>query len=66
MITIFAIVDNFLRKNSVFLENQCNDQFFEQYSFVLSQQRLFVADFLAKIFKKITTPVSAWPKFCVR
>jgi hypothetical protein len=43
-ITIFG------EKMGVFLKNQCYDQNFAQFSFVLSQKRQFFRIFLAKIF----------------
>jgi hypothetical protein len=56
---------NFLRiwtifgeKIDVFLKNQCYDQFFSKFSFVLSQKTpMFSLNFSAKIFLKIITSV---------
>jgi hypothetical protein len=46
------------QKIGVFLKNQCYDQNFAYFSFVLSQKRHFFSlNFLTKIFLKITTPV---------
>jgi hypothetical protein len=44
----YAIFANFRRKNGVFLNNECYDKSFAQFSFVLCQKR----HFLSRIFKK--------------
>jgi hypothetical protein len=62
MITIFG------EKIGVFLKNQCCDQIFAQFSFVLSQKRQFFADFFGEnIFKNQNTgPSFIGPKFCFK
>jgi hypothetical protein len=63
-----AIFDNFRQKNGVFLKNQCYDQNFAKFSFILSQKRQFfslgskIKNFLDKngpdlsyVLKKIKT-----------
>jgi hypothetical protein len=53
MNTIFCDFSQFsAEKIGVFLKNQCYDQNFAYFSFVLSQKRQFFAFFSAKIFYK--------------
>jgi hypothetical protein len=52
MITIFCDFRQFSAKNAVFLKNQCYDQNFEKFSFVLSRKRQFFRRiFQQKYFK---------------
>jgi hypothetical protein len=46
-----AIFDNFRRKNAVFLKNECYDQIFSKFSFVLCQKRQFLQIYWRKYFK---------------
>jgi hypothetical protein len=52
----------FDEKNGVFLKNQCCDQNFAYFSFVLSQKRQFFAEFFGENILKILTSV---PEFVV-
>jgi hypothetical protein len=48
---------NFGEKIGVFLKNQCYDQMFAKFSFVLSQKRQFFAEFFGENISKIITSV---------
>jgi hypothetical protein len=47
----------FGEKNGVFLKNQCYDQFFSKFGFVLSQKRHFFAKFFGENILQIITSV---------
>jgi hypothetical protein len=53
----------FCEKIGVFLKNQCYDQHFALFSFVLSQKRKFFAEFFGINILKIITSVPDWVKF---
>jgi hypothetical protein len=54
----------FVENVGVFLENQCYDQNFAKFTFVLSQKRQFFSlNFSAKIFKKIITSVPGYDHY---
>jgi hypothetical protein len=58
MITIFCYFSQFsAKKIGVFLKNQCHDQNFAFFAFVLSQKRHFFAKKFRKYFLKIITSV---------
>jgi hypothetical protein len=48
MITIFCDFCQFSAKNGGFLKNECYDQLFSKFSFVLSQKRQFFAEFFRR------------------
>jgi hypothetical protein len=57
MLWFSAILDNFRQKNGFFLKNECYDQNFAQFNFVLSQKANFFADFFGENILKIIASV---------